>query len=92
MDGIKVADVVRHLGCSRRIAELRFRQIEKRTIAEFIVDHRLKEVRRRLHTSNATVAEIAGECGFKTAAHLSHLFKKRFDATMSEWRARNRPR
>ena len=89
--GIKVADVVRHLGCSRRIAELRFRQVEKRTIADFITDCRLKEVCRRLRTSNATAAELAIECGFKTASHLSRLFKKGLGVTMSEWRARNRP-
>ena len=29
----------------------------------------------RLRTSNITAAELALECGFKTAAHLSHLFK-----------------
>ena len=89
--GIKVADVVRHLGCSRRIAELRFRQVEKRTIADFITDCRLKEGCRRLRTSNATAAELALECGFKTASHLSRLFKKGLGVTMSEWRARNRP-
>lgn len=89
--GIKVADVVRHLGCSRRIAELRFRQVEKRTITDFITDCRLKEVCRRLRTSNATAAELALECGFKTASHLSRLFKKGLGVTMSEWRARNRP-
>ena len=89
--GIKVADAVRHLGCSRRIAELRFRQVEKRTIADFIADCRLEEVCRRLRTSNATAAELALECGFKTASHLSRLFKKGLGVTMSELRARNRP-
>jgi len=88
--GIKVADVVRHLGCSRRIAELRFHQVEKRTMADFISECRLKEVCRRLRTSNATAAEIAGECGFKTAAHLSHLFKKRFSQSITNWRNSNK--
>ena len=88
--GIKVADAVRHLGCSRRIAELRFRQVEKRTIADFIADCRLEEVCRRLRSSNATVAEIAGECGFKSAAHLSHLFKKRLNQSITDWRSANK--
>ena len=85
--GIKVADVVRHLGCSRRIAELRFRQVEKRTIADFISECRLNEVCHRLHTSNITAAELALECGFKTAAHLSHLFKRRFGRSIRDWRS-----
>lgn len=90
LDGIKVADVVRHLGCSRRVAELRFRQLEKRTIADCIIDCRLKEVCCRLRASNATVAEIALECGFKTSAHLSHLFKRRFGQSITDWRNQNR--
>lgn len=85
--GIKVADVVRHLGCSRRIAELRFRQVEKRTIADFISECRLNEVCHRLRTSNITAAELALECGFKTAAHLSHLFKRRFGRSIRDWRS-----
>ena len=85
--GIKVADVVRHLGCSRRIAELRFRERQKQTIAEFIPACRLEEVKQRLSASSATVAEAAAECGFKTAAHLSHLFKRRFGQPIREWRS-----
>lgn len=89
-EGIKVADVVRHLGCSRRIAELYFRQVEKHTIADFIAECRLENVKRRLRSSCATVAETARECGFKTSAHLSHLFKRRFGKSITEWRDGNR--
>ena len=85
--GIKVTDVVRHLGCSRRIAELRFQQVERRTIADFISECRLKEVCHRLRATDATVAQVARECGFKTAAHLSHLFKSQFGTSITEWRS-----
>ena len=86
-EGIKVTDVVRHVGCSRRIAELRFRQAKKQTISEFITGCRLEEVKRRLSRSGATVAQVARECGFKTAAHLSHLFKSQFGTSITEWRS-----
>ena len=85
-ENIKVGDVVRHLGCSRRIAELRFRQSQKQTISSFIARCRLEEVKRRLARPGATVAEIARECGFKTAAHLSHLFKRQFGLSIAQWR------
>ena len=85
-DGIKVTDVVKHLGCSRRIAELRFKKEQRQTIADFIVSTRLDEVKRRLVASSATVSEIAAECGFKTAAHLSHLFKRKLGKSIREWR------
>ncbi len=35
----------------------------------------------------ATVAQVARECGFKTAAHLSHLFKSQFGTSITEWRS-----
>ena len=85
-DGIKVTDVVKHLGSSRRIAELRFKKEQRQTIADFIVSTRLDEVKRRLVASSATVSEIAAECGFKTAAHLSHLFKRKLGKSIREWR------
>ena len=90
-ENIKVGDVVRHLGCSRRIAELRFRQSQQQTISSFIARCRLEEVRRRLARPGATVAEIAHECGFKTAAHLSHLFKRQFGISIAQWRGNSRP-
>lgn len=89
-NGIKVTDVVKHLGCSRRIAEMRFRQVEKCTIADFITDCRMKVVCHRLCTSDATISVIAKECGFKTAAHLSHLFKRRFGQSITDYRNQNR--
>ena len=86
-NGIKVADVVRHLGCSRRIVELRFIKERGQTVSDFITEKRLEEVKRRLAASSATVSEIASECGFKTAAHLSHLFKRRFGQSIRDWRS-----
>ena len=86
LDGIKVMDVVRHLGCSRRIAELRFRQSEKTTIARYISDCKLEEARRRLATTTATVAEIAIGCGIKTPSHLSHLFRRKYGTSIIDFR------
>ena len=84
-NGIKVIDVVHHLRCSRRIAEARFKQVKRQTIAEFIAECRLDEVKQRLKSS-ATVAEIAVQCGFKSPAHLSRLFKQRIGQSISDWR------
>ena len=83
---LRVIDVARHLGCSRRIAELRFRQHEKITIARYISDCRLEEARQRLATSTATVAEISAECGIKTPSHLSNLFRRKFGMSINDFR------
>ena len=84
--GIKVSDVARHLGCSRRMVELRFRDMQRQTIAGFIADCRLDKVKKRLATSKASVMEIAAEFGFRHPAHLSRLFRQRFGQTIREWR------
>lgn len=65
---------------------LQFKEAKARTIADFIMECRLKEVKRRLNSSSATISETASECGFKTAAHLSHLFKRRFGQSIRNWR------
>ena len=89
-NGIKVTDVVKHLGCSRRIAEMRFHQVENRTIANFITDCRMKVVCHRLRSSDDPISAIAKACGFKTASHLSHLFKRLFSQSITDYRAQNR--
>lgn len=83
-----VADVARHFNCSRRLVELAFKTTRKKTAQDFIADCRVEEVKRRLSRPSATVAQVAAECGFKTAAHLSHLFKRRTGLSIREWRKR----
>lgn len=86
--GPTVADVARHLNCSRRLVEMAFKASRHMTVKDFIADCRLDEVRKRLAVPRATVAQVAAECGFKTAAHLSHLFKRRTGLSVREWRGR----
>ena len=83
-----MADVARHLNCSRRLVEMAFKASRHMTVKDFIADCRLDEVRKRLAVPRATVAQVAAECGFKTAAHLSHLFKRRTGLSIREWRGR----
>lgn len=85
-DGIDVSDVVAHLGCSRRLADLRFRQLQGRSILETIIERRLTAVQRRLAETRDTIDTITTDCGFKNPNYLKNLFKKRFSMTMSEFR------
>lgn len=85
-DGIDVSDVVAHLGCSRRLADLRFRQLQARSILETIIERRLTAVQRRLAETRDTIDTITTDCGFKNPNYLKNLFKKRFSMTMSEFR------
>ena len=88
LKGIGVEDVVKHLGCSRRLADLRFRELQGTTIGESIIETRLSEVRRLLTTTRESIDSIALACGYENPNYLKNLFKKRFGLTMRDFRSR----
>ncbi|MBQ9739887.1 MAG: substrate-binding domain-containing protein [Kiritimatiellae bacterium] len=85
-DDITVLDVVRHLGVSRSLAELRFRQFHSSTIAQAIRERRLGEVCKRLARTRRSITTISKECSFKNANHLKNIFRVRFGMSMREFR------
>ena len=92
-DGIGVPDVAAHLGVSRRLLDLRFREEQGRTVLDAIQERCLGEVRRRLSETDETIGEIAAACGYGDVSHLRRLFRARFHAGMRTWResVRRRP-
>ena len=84
--GIGVRDVVATLGVSRRLADLRYREIEGRTMLDAIQEIRLNEVKRLLLTTRDPIESITRECGYESANHLKNLFKKRYNVSMMEFR------
>ena len=90
LTGITVDDVVRHLGCSRRLADLRFRQLQGASIGQTIITMRLAEAKRRLATTDEPLDVLAQACGYENPNSLKNLFKHRYGITLSEWRRRNR--
>ena len=83
---IGAADVVKHLGVSRRLADRRFQQFQHETILEAVTRIRLKEVQRRLRNTKLPIVKIAQACGFPDTSYLMTLFQRKFGMTMSEWR------
>jgi len=83
---ITASDVARHLGVSRQLIELRFREFGESTLAATIRDVRLKEVRRQLRTTKQTIRTIAANCGWANVNHLENAFKRRFGVSMRTWR------
>lgn len=86
--GISTADVVRHLHVSRRLADLRFRQVTGTSILASITDLRLKKVKRLLETTDLRMGEIALRCGYD-AANLKNLFARHFKCSMRTYRRRS---
>lgn len=83
---ITTDDVVRHLGVSRSLATLRFKEHQGETIREAILKSRLDEVKKRLASTQLPVTKIARICGFTNIPHLQVVFKKMFGLPMGQWR------
>lgn len=90
LKGIGPRDVVAHLGISRSLADIRFRELLKTSMGETIETARLEHVTTLLLTTNASIKEIASQSGFKDPIYLMHLFKRRMGITMCAYRRRNR--
>jgi transcriptional regulator GlxA family with amidase domain len=87
LKGIGAVDVVRHLGVSRRLADVRFRQATGQSILSAIMKTRLDEVKRRLRDTDMPIAKITAACGFHGENYAKKLFKSRFGVSMTKWRA-----
>lgn len=84
-DGIRPMDVVRHLKVSRRLAEMRFREVRGETILEAIVSARLEATRAALLEGGASIAATCWKCGWRSENAPKPLFKRRYGVTMREF-------
>ena len=85
--------LTRALGVSRRILDLRFRELLRTTVHAVLRERRLEEVKRLLAGTDKTVGQITEQCGFTSAGHLKNLFRRIFGCSMRDWRkaARTEP-
>lgn len=83
---IGVQDVVRHLGVSRRLADLRFRQLEQESILAALTRRRLEHLKTGLRTTDLPAKRLVAEAGFGSAVRAAHLFKARVGMSMTAYR------
>ena len=85
--GIGVEDVQRSIpGRSRRLLDMRFREMYGCTPHEAILRARYAELKRRLVRSKAPIGELMAACGFSDLSNAKRAFKSRFGMSMREWR------
>ena len=75
-----------HMGCSTRLAEMRFREVTGKTIREAIADIRMERAVVLLKGGATPIGDIAQACGNGTEAALRIAFRKRFGQSMRAWR------
>lgn len=87
---LRVADVVRHLGISRRLVDLRFHEFHGLTINESILACRFALLKKRLAASDAPIGKVVAELGWRNFSSVSTAFASRFGMTMSDYRFSHR--
>lgn len=84
--GIKIPELVRQLGISRRTLELDFREKTGRTLHDEIIRQQLRKAMRLLTDGTMPIETIAEECCFSSPSHFGSVFRKQFGYTPSEAR------
>lgn len=83
---IGVPDVVAHLKVSRRLADLRFREVESCSIRQAIESCRMEMAEKALRETMRDIGRIALDCGYRSAKTFNVAFRKRHGITPSRFR------
>lgn len=83
--GITVTSVARAMRVSRRLAELRFRQVKGTTIGASIAEARVRHAQKLLKTTKMSLAEIATDCGISDASYLVRVFRRHVGLSPRAW-------
>jgi len=73
---IRVIDVVRSAGLSRRVLEKRFQSSLNRTIGQEIRRQRVDQIASMLLNTDLSIADIAAALGYQDAAHIARYFSR----------------
>ena len=84
--GISVADVATYLGVSRRLADLRFRELENQSIHQAIEDRQMEIAEKALSDSKKAIRRIAAESGYRNIKTFEAAFRRRHGLSPSEYR------
>ena len=88
--GIGTEDVVRRARrCSRRLLDMRFRELYGYPVHEAILRVRYAELKRRLVNSRMPIGELMKACGFSDFSNAKRLFRSRYGMSMREWRGKH---
>lgn len=89
LEDISAADVAARIGVSRRLADLRFRELTGGTVRQAIEERRFAEIKRKLVETDLPIGKITRLCGYKNDLRVKYAFKARHGMTLSAWRKAN---
>lgn len=83
---LNVADVARRLKVSRRLLDLRYRQIKGCSVLDAIRAARIEHAKFLLQTTTLPMADVASQSGFSSEAYFSAAFSKRLGCSPRTFR------
>ena len=88
-EGLTARDVVKMFGCSRRMAEIRFRRATGKSIAEVIRETRLARAKELLLSGKRNLGAISNLCGYATATSFANFFAAETGLSPTGWQKRH---
>lgn len=85
---ISVNDVVANVALSRRLLEVRFKQVTGQSVYQYISDQKIKTFTNMLLETDEQVINIALSLGENDAKSISKKFKAIYGCSPNEWRSR----
>lgn len=82
-------DIIAGFPCSRRNAEIRFRQTTGRSILEELTEARMRIAKKLLSDTRLPVAAVAESSGYSSLAHFRNVFRKATGSNPLSWRKAN---
>ncbi len=83
---IRLDDIIKEIGCSRRMGTLQFKKETGRTILEEIHEHRFEKACDLLSRTRLPIATVVAHCGYRSDAFVKKMFLSRTGLTMREYR------
>ena len=83
---LKTETIAAAMGCSRGLADLRFKEVTGRTIRDEIRHIRLEAAKRLLNDPTRVLSSIPSLCGYLSLPTFANMFKKETGMTMRGWR------
>lgn len=90
MENISLQEVVEIAQMSVRSFTSLFKSITGKTFSDYLLHLRVFQASRMLTESDATLTQIAMDCGFYDAAHFTHSFKQLFGIAPNQFRRASR--
>ncbi|MCP1505990.1 LacI family transcriptional regulator [Pseudomonas marginalis] len=83
--GIKTAQVAAYVGVSRSSLEAHFRKERGCSVHDEILRFKLAAAAKGLENHGLAIADVAQQCGFKSAQYLHTVFRREFGCTPREY-------